>query len=70
MKTFHQTTWSMLCITGTSVRYSSSYTMPFLDQMFSDIEKIKVLGAYIFVFGVDCPLLIRVLPNTRDIDHY
>ena len=35
---------------------------------FSGIEEIKVLGAYIFVFALHCPLVIRVLPNTRDID--
>ena len=37
---------------------------------FSGIEEIKVLGAYIFVFGLHCPLVIRVLPNTSDIDRY
>ena len=36
--------------------------------MLSDIKEIMVLGAYIFVFGVHCTLVIRVLPNTRDID--
>ena len=30
--------------------------------MFNGIEEIKILGAYIFVFGLHCPLLIRVLP--------
>ena len=54
----------------TSVRYSSSYAIPFLGQMLSGIEEIKVLGAYIFVFGLYCPLVIRVIQNTRDNDRY
>ena len=33
--------------------------------MLSGIEEIKVLGAYIFCL---CPFVIRVIPNTRDIE--
>ena len=38
--------------------------------MLSGIEEIKVIGAYIFVFGFHCPSVIRVLPSTRDIEPY
>ena len=63
MKIFIRLLGRCCTFSGTSVRYSSSYAIPFLGQMFSGIEEIKVLGEYIFVFGLHC---LSVISNTRD----
>ena len=48
MKTFHQTTRSMLYIFWNIWKIFKEIKVPFLGQMLSDIKEIKVLGAYIF----------------------
>ena len=71
IKTFHQTTRSMLYIFWNicKIFFKLCNTIPG-PNVHSDMEEIKVLGALIFVFGLHCLLVIKVPPNTRDIDRY
>lgn len=66
MKTFHQTAQSMMYVFYSIWKIFFKYAIPFLGQIFSNIEKVKVF--IFFVSGLHCLSVIRGIPNTRDID--
>ena len=60
MKTFHQTTRSMLYIFWNIWKIFFSYAIPFLGQMLSDIKEIKVLGAYFWGASCSCIYIAEI----------
>ena len=60
MKTFIRLLGRCCTFSGTSGRHSSSYAIPFLGQMLSDIKEIKVPGAYIFGASCSCIYIAEI----------